>query len=794
MKHKMKDITPAWLPVACFYPAFVGLSLAPQSAFAEADDSVIEEVLVVARKREENLQEVPIPISVMSEETLEERSITEMQSIEKVAPNLSFRSNGIRRSASTVFLRGVGQVNFTPEQDPKVGIYIDEVYIPRPQGALFDLLDVQQVEVLRGPQGTLFGRNTAAGLIHLRTRQPQLDETTAEISLGGGNDGQFLGSGIFNLPIVENELAARFALQRRKDDGYMKDRSGREWNTTDSTTARASLLWTPDDTFDLTFTGNYYRARETGALANCELEAGPPGTFLFLADVFGRLDDLTLACSDDGDVFTSNDNDENRLDIDNYTLSLKMNWDLNDKIMVTSVTAYQDIEELNQSWGYGTDFRGGPSFHLESGDVETNPYDSWSQEFRISGFAVDDKLSWVTGVYAFAEDGTQNIGTWAFRGLGAPEDPADAPLYETYGPIAEGAKASISGIQVLDASNESFAFFAEGTYKVSNALAISLGYRWTRDEREVSHQALLTDGSPDPTSTCLGELLPLGERCNGAEDFTEDTYRLIVDYQLSDDVLVYSSYSRGYSSGGLNTTEALTPFEPELSDNWELGFKSSLLDKRLLMNVSAFYNDYENQQVLQQVTRMGNVGVEVLNAQESTIQGVEIEIQADLGSDIYAMFTAGYIDSEFDEFIFTNSTAELVDGELTEVFEEVDATGLDALRESPLTASVSLGKNFFFKNGDSLGANIGYAYRGEIYNSLDKREVSRQKSYGLWDARLDYRLANGRTDIALWGTNLNDEEYFRFASDTGPGLGVIAKYYSEPRRYGITLIHRFGDQ
>ena len=203
-----------------------GSLLMSGQASAEVASQGIEEVVVTARRREETAQTVPIPISALSSEYLEDRGITEIQRIEQVTPNLNFENSGVARQTAQIFLRGIGQVNWGPTQDPKVGTYLDGVYLGRPQGSVFDLFDIERVEVLRGPQGTLFGRNTTAGLVHVITRDPT-DEFEGKVRVGTGNAGQMSTDAVLNIPMIEGVLAGRFSMNTRRDDGYMKDRSGR---------------------------------------------------------------------------------------------------------------------------------------------------------------------------------------------------------------------------------------------------------------------------------------------------------------------------------------------------------------------------------------------------------------------------------------------------------------------------------------------------------------------------------------------------------------------------------------
>ena len=207
----------------------------------------IEEVLVTARRREESAQNVPIPITAMSEDQLEERNIVSVEDISRLAPNLQFNYSSVNRGTMNVFLRGIGQVNWSATMDPKIGVYIDGVYMGRPQGGVFDLLDIERIEVLRGPQGTLFGRNTTAGLVNVITRKPDTD-FGGKVKVGFGNFSSNVVSANVNIPLKEDTLAARVNFQTRNADGYMNNlATGAKWNDEGETAVRASVAWTPSD-------------------------------------------------------------------------------------------------------------------------------------------------------------------------------------------------------------------------------------------------------------------------------------------------------------------------------------------------------------------------------------------------------------------------------------------------------------------------------------------------------------------------------------------------------------------
>ena len=788
--------------------AAAGLVLPVTVAQAEEADEEeatggIEEVVVTARRREETAQRVPIPISALSADRLEARGITEVQNVEQLTPNMSFNESVVARGTAQVFLRGIGQINWGPTQDPKVGIYVDGVYLGRPQGSVFDFIDIDRVEVLRGPQGTLFGRNTTAGLIHVITRKP--DSTfDAKVRAGVGNAGQLSADGLVNMPLIDDVLAARVAFQMRTDDGWMKDDAGREWNTTDSRTLRGTLLWTPNDTVEVSLAAEFFRARETGGLGDCEELLGGPTGFNFLPLVFGVYDELAQACAPDDNPFRSNDNDPNGLFVDSDAVSLTVTWDVAG-MTLTSISAWRDIKELNESWGWGTDFYGGPSYHLEVLQDEHNPYDQLSQEVRLEGTAFSERLTWITGLYGFTENAIQNFWVPLMRGLAPPTDPAEAPLWNFPSPIPGFAtlgefvlftQENGSRRQQTDATNKSWAVFAEGTLDVTDAWSVTAGIRWTKDTRQFKRSHWTSDFGFDPFYGCPGNIGPNGlaisEYCKQEVDFSQSTPRVIVNYNFTDDVMAYLSFSRGYSSGGMNGDVAMRPFEPEISDNWEVGMKSQWFERRLQFNVTVFQTDYENQQITIGRVLDGQPIADQINAQRATIEGVEVEFLATPAEGWFVTGTYGYLDGDYDEFTVVDNTFDPITFEETRVVR--DLSYISFLGYSPHRSwNLSVAKEFHLDNAGSLTAQVGYNYRGPYYAAaaLTRLDRHRTDSLGLVDARLRWDMANGNTSVSLWGTNLSDELYYRGAGDV-VDLGLLLYFWAQPRRFGLSVEHRFG--
>tara|TARA_B100000959_G_scaffold232576_1_gene249528 strand:- start:151 stop:2637 length:2487 start_codon:yes stop_codon:yes gene_type:complete len=797
--------------------------LLPQQALSEESAQGIEEVVVTARRREEISQEVPIPISALSAAYLEDRGITEIQRIEQVTPNLSFTNSSVSRNTAQVFLRGIGQVNWGPTQDPKVGTYIDGVYLGRPQGGVFDLFDIERVEVLRGPQGTLFGRNTTAGLVQVITRNPS-DELEAKVRVGTGNAGQVTTDALLNIPLIEGVLAGRVSMQTRRDDGFMKDRSGRKWNETDSKSARAKLLWTPTDTFEAMLTAEYYGARETAGLGKC-IGATGSGTGLdFIASIAGRQDDLVRACTPVNDYYLSNDNDPNHADIDTRQITLDMSWDMGWGTL-NSLTASRTMDAMSQSWGWGTDFVGEPSNSIDVLEYVRNPYDQVSQEFRIESEAFDDRLTWTVGMYWFYESATQIISAPMWRGIDTNPSAADAPMwgwdysmldpsvppgFMTVGDLFLATQAGASRDQETHATQTSYAAFAEATYEINDEWSVTAGYRYTKDTRKFRRYQFTVGGGFDAENFCPG--MPLDANgaatmayCDQELRYGQATPRLIVNYKFTDDIMVFASFARGYSSGGMNGDIRMRPFEPEISDNWEIGMKSQWMDNQLRLNMNVFQTDYENQQITVSRMQRGQPTADLINAQKATMQGIEMELQATPIEGLRLTASFGYLDGEYDKFSTMDSEWDPVTLEETEFVN--DFSHIDFVGGAPYNWSIHAAYEIPMDNGGMVTIGGGWSHRGREYNTLRRFHTSRQDAYGLLDAQIVWDLANNKTSVTIWGTNLNGKEYFRGALDlpsqtlidgsptdkygepVGQDLGVTIIYPAEPRRYGITLTH-----
>lgn len=802
-----------WVAVAA---ASLGISV-PASAQNDAADRIFEEVVVTARQREERAQTVPIPITALSAEQLVRRNLMEVRDLEKLSPNTSIDYSAVNGNAIQVFIRGIGQTNWAATQDPKIGMYVDGVYFSRPQGALVDFNDVERVEVLRGPQGTLFGRNTTAGLIHIINNRPSTDGFESDITLGAGNDGQSNYGLVVNAPLSEN-WAARLALSGQQADGVMINSfTGKDRGNEDSTNARFALRY-QGDKLDAQLSYTNFEADERGPLGSCTWHATDDpfvalgrGGVLSLATIFGTFSSVRENCiGTTRDVSIDTTNDENiRADVDNVVLNLSYDFG---SLTLDSITSKRDIEHFSGTWGWV--MGNGPGSNMleilnNYGDTE-----AMSQEIRLSG--VSDSVEWVVGAYWFEEETDESLDVPLFRDVMAP-DPAVWPLFYapdgaggTLGAAALGAQLYGSRSQTYDVTNENQAFFAEVTFSLNEKWDLTVGARRTNDDRDFTRIQTLFNGQPDPFYFCPGmpvvELAPGvvaagSDRCRQTVSYSKTTPRVIASYQASDDVMFYGSYSLGYSSGGFNQDTRMRPYLPETADNYEFGMKSDLLDGRMRFNATVFHNEYKNQQLTVGRLVDGQPTADLINAQQATLSGVEIETMARLSDSLTFTATMGYIRGDYDEFtVMDNVTVVSGDGSLSS--QEVERDLSDTEFGSGPSYSFDLGLMHNMSLGDSgeLMTSIGATFKDATDYTLNNTPSSQQPSYWVVDGRMTWFMANDKTSVSLWVNNLFDKDYVTTMLDQAgdiqiggidQGLGMAASYWGEPRRYGLELKHRF---
>ncbi len=788
------------------------------SAEESGATGVFEEIVVTARRREETAQSVPIPITAVSETVMDSRNIIEVRDLEKLAPNTSIQHSAVNGSTSEVFMRGIGQINWSATQDPKIGIYVDGVYLSRPQGGLFDFWDVDRVEILRGPQGTLFGRNTTAGLIHIVNKKPVF-EREFDMKAGVGTDGHYTVGLTANVP-VSDHLAFRVSVHDKETDGFIENAlTGMDRGNENSTTWRASVLLDLER-FSAQASFDRFDANERGPLSSCRFN-GPENSFAAVGlpavanifGIYGQLRDNCLSTDRNTSLDTAPDESTNSK-VDAYTLNLTYDFG---PVEVTSITAYREIENFNGSWSWVMGNGPGANFLEVLNNASEN--EIFSQELRLSGST--DRLDWVVGAYAFEEESYENFDVPLFRNV-QPPSPLAWPFFyfptgalnpdgspQTLGAIAIATQTFGSRNQTHDATNENRAVFGELTYAIAERLDITLGVRYTEDDRQFLRIQTLYGGAFDPGYFCPGmptvELAPgvvvaASDRCVQEIGYDEITPRAILSYRAADEVMVYGSYSKGYSSGGFNQDIAMRPYLPETSDNFEAGVKSMLAEGRLRLNVTGFHNTYKNQQITVGRIVNGQPTADLINAQKAVIWGLELEALAQLGESLTLAISAGYQDGDYKEFTVQDNLTDPITLAPLVITRDLSDTGFGSDDGKALSADFSLLHVLALPGGGDISSSIGFSYTDERFYTLENVPSSRVGDYWLADLRITWNLANDRTSVALWGTNIFDENYVDTMIHQGgdleigginAGLGMTGDFWGEPRRWGVEVRHSF---
>lgn len=687
--------------------------------------AAIEEIVVMARQREENIQEVPISMSAVSGNTLKAARIDTLQEIEYSVPNLIFGETGTS-GETHVGLRGIGDFSRNIGFDTRVGVYIDGVFAGQSLAVDQGLVDVAQVEVLRGPQGTLFGKNSSSGVINIISKKPELEESSGEFQIGGGNYENIYGSAIVNLPLGE-KAAARFSVVAQNQDGYVENlATEKDLLSNDHLTARGRIRVIPNENLDVVLSFDV-RDQDNDILflepePEFEMVANPAAAERFVVDQDGPLID----------------------DNDDWGVGLNMDYDFGDGYVLTSITGYR---KSKRRVGSDEDATGVYALHVKFFEDE---FKHFTQELRLASPG-DRDFRYVIGGYYFWQKGTQFRDVVIGPGFGAPAD--------TLAARSEG-----------EVKTKSWAAFVNANYDITHRLTLSGGLRFTNEKKDT-----------DLTQFSL-PAFGLANFDNFVDDFSEDSLTATANltYALTDSANAYFTYSRGQKSGGWNVDfvgdVSALPFSEETVDSFEIGVKSDLLDKRLRLNLSAFYAEYSDFQVFQFQFTGVTTNLIVSNAASVTTQGFEAEGVAYLTDDFEVAFGLGYADAEFDDF-----PGGAVDG----MGQPVNVAGNALPRAPKLTGSIT-GTYTFDIAGMEGRARLNYTYRSKQYFNPDN--VAEQKGYGLLNASIDLDI-NETWSVAIWGRNITDTEY---RTNRGVSfLGVPFSLFAQPRTYGGELTVRF---
>lgn len=772
---------------------------AQQEALAEDEYFALEEVIVTARKRQESIQDSPIAITAMDQHALDEANVRSINELTQHVPGLKL-TKGATGGAS-VNIRGIGQRNPDVTLEPGAAIYIDGVYLARQEGSMLNTMEIQNIQVLRGPQGTLFGKNTISGAILVDSVKPG-EEFEAFVEVRAGNfNRRDLRLGV-NVPLIEEKLLSRFSYSNQNMDGYMENVFlDTEASDENRQAAIAQLRWVATDELFVDFRAYWSEQEEKGHGLKCIYDESDshsstspvPSIFTVATDEVQQdyIDSCQEVENDLGD-YEYRSEFEGVNDLESGSASATVDWEIGALGFIEDAEFKSISSWFTQKASYNRNFDG-TEYTIFTTPV-LDPYVSTqiAQEFQLLGSALNESLQFTSGVY-FYNDKSEEGEELNIMG----------PFDTTF-----GDDVILSGKPTLKETNtDSFALYFQGTYDLNDEWALTAGIRYTQENKEVSG-AVNTFGLCTLQNFCHFTGIP-PERVELKDDKTFDsvtpmfnvTYRASEDFNEALNVegtMIYATFSQGFKAGGFNFDqgqEELIPFDQEEVDNYELGIKMDALDNRLRFNAALFYMDYTDKQETTTVqipaTPTPIISVQMQNAGEATITGFELELTWMPIASLIVDFNATVID------------ADIVDWE--------DVTGNRSGGQIPINR-----KDEEFTNTPEYTANLGVSYdyqsswavitpRIDVYRegdsyfhfdrgSWDATEITgdfRQDAFTLVNARLNFAFADQRTSVALWGKNLTDQFYHYggtgVVNSLGGGTGVIA----EPRTYGIDLRYAY---
>ncbi|HKQ82901.1 MAG TPA: TonB-dependent receptor [Steroidobacteraceae bacterium] len=712
------------------------------SGVAYATNSVaqLEEIVVTAQKRQESQQDVPIAIQTLTGESLEKFAVFDSEELSAVTPALQITQNG---AGSVAYIRGVGNQDGSGGQEGAVGTYVDGVWFGSVTGNFLSLKKVERVEVLKGPQGTLFGRNTTGGVINIITKDPS-PETAADASFTYG-DYDYLGVDLYGTTEITDGLAADLTLSYSdQGEGYGKDlATGSDvGQKEDSIFARTKWKYTAED---FSITASYFI--EDFDDDRSYVRNMPPGSISFNGE---------RQPSDSHDVI---------LDTVPYGKFRNQGAMLRfersfEPLDLVSITAWKDddMDSLADNDSAGI-------WEMDADIDYTNK--TWSQEFQLLSNTPDAKFTWIAGLFLLDQKAT---GSYRLDGPSMQRIPF-------FGPGTEGAVNSYRFFGKID--TQSIAGFGEVAYKFTDATRLTLGARYTRDERDVTGGNQFWAPGPEGFSHMGGIDIGTFPTEKQSKTWEEPTWRVVLDHRFSDELMVYASYNRGFRSGNFNTVApAAPPVDPEIMDAYEIGMKSDLLNNRLRVNASAYYYDVKDLQfqVLQGIT------LQSVNAAKAEIKGIDLDVLWQATNDLQLSLATAWLDGEYKNFPNAASNPPTGTGGngATVAF---DASGYDIVY-SPKLVTTAAATYTLPTNSGEYSLNVQATYNDGFNWTVDER--LQQDDYTLLSVSAGWRAPSDKWGIRLSGRNLLDEEYSIFTSAQGGNNG---DFYApaDPRTLFVTL-------
>ncbi len=797
-------------------PVFVLLLAGSAPARAAQEDELgdptpatgkIEEITVTARKREELLRETPVAISVLSGEDLRELGARSLEDIGDAIPNLVFKQ-GTGKSAS-VTIRGLGQRDPRTFLDPSVGIYIDGVYTARADGPLISTLDVERIEVLRGPQGTLYGKNSIGGAINFITRKPGPElEALAELVVG--NYDTLETRLMLNLPLVADRLFSRWGFTSEHSEGWSENRiTGQRYNDNSLLLGVGQLRLRASDSLVWDIYGNYSKENEKPRAAQCRV-SDPQNIFVGAFSEGGRIagssfdhgGNCALDSTLDTDEFSSNVRGHYELEAWAVSSVVTFDWEglfpLED-VTFQSITGYRG-QDVSQT----ADPDGSASLVLDF--LQTDPTRQWqvSQELRAAGEAWEGRVAYALGFFGFWEETKDGRGLSRFGPDGGFFVPCGffglpgCPMGNEFAVPFPFVPVTRVEVSTPETDVESYAGYGQASVDLTDWLQLTGGVRYTWERKKV---ALAGVGQGKDT---FDHWTPMGTlKFTAPEDLLSGTP---LDFGM-----IYFNFARGFKSGGFNGTPPveniltgipgpLDPFAQEELDSWEIGFKLSGLGDRVALSAAFFLSDYKDIQLTASAISGFLTIPRIENAGKATIQGFEVEVQARPFSGLELQASVGFTDADFDEFddlrLITNPIGIPIG------VETVDRSDEDFWNTPKVQFFASLQYRFEFASAGlpawgSLTPRVDMSYTSSSSYHFQRAgffapgKPFEQGSYALWNARLTWLWRDGHVRVSAYVKNAFDRRYFTGAIDLTETFGSGAVFFADRRRTGVDVSYRY---
>lgn len=745
--------------------ALLGFAASPMS-FASENIPALEEVIVTAEKREQSLQDVPTSIVALGEESLEKFNINELEDFGAKVPNVVTNEYFGIATTFRSFIRGVGAVTVEVTQDPAVALYVDGIYVGSSFGGSFESSELERVEILRGPQGTLYGRNATGGAINLISKKPQLDQFSFSQTLTSGNFGKLRSNTAINIPLGD-KAAARIGYLVSEQDGWVENTgAGEDYGIEDRRGARMALRVEPSDTMLIDFNAEFSTIEDTtrysqvlSGYASAVAATGIPITIPLAPGVTADLiypERVTKDRLDKANSIFPIEADDNEV----FGTSLSVSWDVFDHSVLKSITGYRNVDATQYTQVSGdiqvtlnTPVGAMGPLTLGTGGVYEQEFSQFTQEFQLVGDADFSfgSVQYVSGIFYYKDDGDNNDLSMSIEGPKLP------------------------GSDRTETANKSVAIYGQATLSPSDSdFQITLGARYSKDQREAERTNLNTTPAFNATQY--------------DKEFSNFSPSLTVAYNLSDEVNVYAKAVSGYRSGGTSTLSYQESLFQEGADeetilSYEVGMKGDFWDRRLRVNAAVFHMEYEDYQGSIQTGPQPSQR-DNLNIGDNTIIGAELDLTALLSQSFSFNLAVGYLDTEMGED-FTDPGTGAPPTQL-----------IDELPYAPeLSYSATLDYHRQLTNGMSLDWHVNYSYQDESESGVVIGTSQLNDDYGLWDASIslsEIPVGGGMLKVSVWGQNLTDEEYA--VSNIGPfeplGAGEISPF-GDPRSYGITLFYEY---